>query len=182
MSLPTSTNQAIVYTVKETPNSTVAACLLAFKVNLTANDQALEIENTENSNKVLSKTKYDVLAEKITSFVDLDKNWDGYGAVKVLPEVTKTASSLISMLNSSLTDRVTDLFPNPNGTITIEWENRRKEKLSLEIGQENYSYFVKFQDKKPLLVDGTAILSEFKDFSNHLEDLFSEEIQKYILS
>jgi hypothetical protein len=33
-------------------------------------------------------------------------------------------------------------YPNPNGTITFEWENLENEIVLVEIGNDTFSYFV----------------------------------------
>jgi len=72
--------------------------------------------------------------------------------------------------------KVTDMFPNPHGTITIEWENKACEKLGLEIGVDNYSYFIRYNVGQPRLVNGQDILLDFKDFAQNLETLLNGEI------
>lgn len=54
----------------------------------------------------------------------------------------------------NLIESVTDCYETDHKTFTIEWKGENG-KLSLEIGKDNYSYFVKFKNgKNPILVDG----------------------------
>ena len=96
------------------------------------NEQPFQMMNSDKIRVPISK--YDHLKDEIESFLELKNNWDGYGATPVINEVAQSAKQLIPLLTSYFIDRITDVFPNPHGTITIEWENRKKEKLSLEIG------------------------------------------------
>ncbi|SRR5260221_7551033 len=123
--------------------------------------------------------KYAWARNEIDKILALKQNWDGQGAVPVLSEVGETSVKLFNL--PAFIDGVSDIFPNPHGTITIEWTNARKEKLSLEIGVNNYSYFVKYSDKKPKLVDGKNILIDSKAITQDLGELFSEEILDFIL-
>jgi hypothetical protein len=147
-------------------------------ISTSENSKLIEYRNSEVSLVPLSK--YESLKKDINEFVKLKENWDGYGAIPVLPSIAETANTLIDFLGSPFIDGISDIFPNPHGTITIEWQNRNKEKLSLEIGEINYSYFIKYKDENPLLVDGENILSDLKTVTSNLESLFSEEIQKYL--
>lgn len=126
-------------------------------------------------------SKYDHLKNEIDSLVALKNNWDGYGATPVVNEIAQSAKQLIPLLASYYVDRVTDVFPNTHGTITIEWENRKKEKLSLEIGANNYSYFVKFNNTNPKFINGENILADLKVITSDLGELFRDEITKYLL-
>ncbi len=133
-----------------------------------------------NSDKILVPiSQYDYLKDEIDSFLELKNNWDGYGASPVINEVAQATKRLIPLLASHLIDRVTDVFPNPHGTITIEWENRTKERLSLEIGQNNYSYFVKLNNTNPKFINGENILTDLKVITSDLGELFGDEIPKY---
>ena len=108
--------------------------------------QQLSQEISEYSNILLSKSFVDksLFIEKILSFKSLENSWDGYGA---LPLGVKCASNAIRLLDSfdmSILTKVSDVHPNPNGTITFEWENKDSEIVSLEIGKDTFTYFVDF--------------------------------------
>jgi hypothetical protein len=126
--------------------------------------------------------KYEYLMAEIEKFTTLNRNWDGHGAIPLFPEIAVITSKLLVMLGATFIDKITDVLPNPKGTITIEWENRKGEKLALEIGLDNYSYFISYEDGQPLLVNGHNIFADFKTFAQDLENLLSEEIQKYVFS
>lgn len=113
---------------------------------------------------------------KILEFTSLPNDWDGYGAVPLLKEIGVTATTFVTMLSSSYIDYISDIFPNPNGTLTIDWENQHGEKLSLEIGLKNYSFFVKYLNKQPNFVNGEDIIMDRESVTEALSELFSENI------
>lgn len=125
--------------------------------------------------------RFESWKNEIAEFSKLGENWDGYGASPVAGEIGEIAEQLLAMFSNDLIDRISDMFPNPHGTLTIEWENRENEKLSLEIGISNYSYFIRYKDNPPYLVNGHDVLHDNKEIASDLGDLFSEEIPKYIL-
>lgn len=76
----------------------------------------------------------------ILSFACLKNDWDGFGAFPLENKSSVNALSIVSMLNKEITNQISDLFPNPHGTLTIEWETSNG-LLSLEIGNEEISFF-----------------------------------------
>jgi len=133
-----------------------------------------QVEMTSSEGPTLFGSPIDLLKSKIDLFVGLENNWDGYGGVPLLKSIANKAKSFIPLLSGDLIDKISDIFPNNHGTITIEWENK-KEKLSLEIGETNYSYFVKYNDgKAPKFVRGNDIVSDLQNFAQTL-GLFCSE-------
>lgn len=99
---------------------------------------------------------------------NLTGNWDGYGGIASLPKIVSTAKKIITLLHEY---PIYDLYPMPNGTITIEWVNSKEDKISLEIGEENYSYFVTGPIKK--FVDGDDIMKRLSSrLMNDVNNLF----------
>jgi hypothetical protein len=143
------------------------------------NDKPLELNTS--GDVFVELNKYDWIKKEIDDFTLLKSNWDGYGGTPVLDTIAQIAKQFIPMLNDSFIDRITDIYPNPHGTITIEWKNSKNEKLSLEIGEKNYSYFVKYQTKNPTLENGENIISDFKKITTELDGLFVDEIPTLIL-
>jgi len=76
----------------------------------------------------------------ILSFACLKKDWDGFGAYPLENKSSVNALSIVSMLNKDIINQISDLFPNPHGTLTIEWETSDG-LLSLEIGNDSISFF-----------------------------------------
>jgi hypothetical protein len=125
--------------------------------------------------------KHDLLKDEIDGLTSLKLNWDGYGAIPVLDKIAQTAKQLIGILGFSFVERISDIFPNAHGTLTMEWENSHQEKLSLEIGENNYSYFIKFNTINPKFVNGENILSDLATITQDLGELFRKEIPHYNL-
>lgn len=96
------------------------------------------------SNEILVNKKKECI-ESILSFRSLQESWDGYGAY---PLEVKSATNSIEFLETlGLNHKFitpTDIFPNPTGTVSLIWENNEDERLSLEIGNNAYSYYTKF--------------------------------------
>lgn len=97
-----------------------------------------------NNDILLDKNKRETI-ESILSFKSLQESWDGYGA---LPLEVKSATNAIEFLETLGLKHTfftpTDIFPNPTGTVSLIWENNEDERLSLEIGNNAYSYYTKF--------------------------------------
>lgn len=120
----------------------------------------------------LPENYYDYLLNKICEILELKENWDGYEADSISSEVGETAKNFIYCLNDTQIEKISDIFPNAHGTITIEWINSKGQKLSLEIGKTRYSYFIDYLDNKPKLVDGQDIFSDIKDITAQISQFF----------
>lgn len=139
------------------------------------------------------KGNYNVSAQGVfmrpTKFIELDinrftklkDNWDGYGGVPVSSAVADRVRKFVWSLDPSLTLKISDVFPNSHGTISIDWENEKQEKLSIEIGKTTFSYFVDYNDvKETKLFDGVG-LPDIESFTYYILDLFKSEDIKYVL-
>ena len=68
----------------------------------------------------------------------LDSNWDGEGAVSISQRVVENAKfALLALLGSG---RSPEIFPNSNGTVSLEWEARPA--AHLEVGLTSFSMYV----------------------------------------
>lgn len=119
--------------------------------------------NDVNKLDELNFSKKEIIKD-ILSFKTLKNNWDGYDAIPL--EIQSAANSvyLLDRIDEKLIGRINDFYPNTHGTISFEWINELDEKLVLEIGNETFSYFVKFNSSEP-------------KFFNYLE-LNNENIKK----
>lgn len=154
------------------------------KLSIAYNEKDIFIDNQLGAECFFiydNDNKFDWAKDQVNSLLDLKQNWDGYGAIPISHSIIECAESFIACLDSTFIDKISDIFANPNGTITIEWENTSKEKISLEIGTNSYSYFVKFNNKAPLLKDGENIVFDFKDFASVLGELFINDLPKMLL-
>lgn len=111
------------------------------------------------------------IVSNILSFHTLKQDWDGYGAI---PSNVKTCANSISFLVEvkEFKDYINEVYPNPHGTISIEWENLNNERLVVEIGEDGFSFYIKY-DTEPLITgefDTSDIAAE--KISQHLKKLF----------
>lgn len=83
----------------------------------------------------------------------MPENWDGYGALKISKIAIGNAKRAISQLLAHVP--LPDITPNPNGTVSLEWENARG-LGHIEIGQTRYSMFMKLRDNVVIPIDGAA--------------------------
>ncbi|MEO6252108.1 MAG: hypothetical protein ABIO79_02340 [Ferruginibacter sp.] len=111
---------------------------------------------------------------RVNEFISLNANWDGYNSVPVATQSGQNAINFVTCLNDVLLEKVSDIFPNPHGTITFEWVNSSEEKISLEIGSNSYSYFVTHSNKTPKLIDGKDIFSNIGEITNEISSLVRE--------
>lgn len=112
--------------------------------------------------------------EEILSFKSLQESWDGYGA---LPLQVKSAANAITFLETyelkSNFIKPTDLFPNPTGTISLIWENSNEDRVSVEIGNQQISYYTKLNNSNPSFFNNIEI-TEFnvEDITRKINSLF----------
>lgn len=82
-----------------------------------------------------------------------DPNWDGYGSLGIRAE-TKT-NAIQGIQNVLLEAPVPDVAPNPNGTLSFEWETNNGA-AHLEVGQTMFSFYVRPRAGEPILFSGPA--------------------------
>jgi hypothetical protein len=90
---------------------------------------------------------------RIEELCRLEPNWDGYGALPI-SQGTKynSLATLRGILQSAPSPELT---PNPNGTLSFEWETREGS-AHLEVGQTKVSFYLKPIVGKPLFVESIA--------------------------
>ena len=91
-------------------------------------------------------------------FPQIDHNWDGHNAYPPEIDCASNALLLVDLLGDSIRN-VKEIYPNPNGTITFEWNNDLDEVLNVEIGIETMSYYVEIAGKKTVYADQKVISS-----------------------
>jgi hypothetical protein len=90
---------------------------------------------------------------EITTIAGLPANWDGYNALPIQQETKNNALAAAAQI---LTWAPTsDISPNPNGTISMEWESDYG-LAYLEIGKTKYSFFIDRKCGTTLYSDGAA--------------------------
>lgn len=83
----------------------------------------------------------------------MPENWDGYGAVQFNSETKKNALLALDIILAVAP--MPDITPNPNGTISFEWESSYGVG-HLEIGRTKYSFYIKPASGNPMFSDGLA--------------------------
>lgn len=121
-------------------------------------DYAKNTFSLENYSFCKNNKKSNIWTEKILSFKSLQESWDGYGAV---PLEIKSASNAIFFLETlsekSNIANLSDIFPNPHGTLSLIWENIYNERLSLEIGNNSMSYYYTLNSNSPKFFNNIEI-------------------------
>lgn len=74
----------------------------------------------------------------LAKFVD---NWDEEGAMRVSTTAIKNVLNLLDHASIRI-DLLRDIYANPNGTISVEWENDNNEFAGMQIGRKQMSYYV----------------------------------------
>tara|TARA_R110001592_G_scaffold205863_2_gene456459 strand:- start:2339 stop:3010 length:672 start_codon:yes stop_codon:yes gene_type:complete len=97
------------------------------------------------------------LIRRIMSFKSLNRNWDGYGALPTEVQSASNAIIFMGYLNRRTLSKITDVYPNPHGTVTMYWENNNDETLSLEMGNEHFNYYLNLNSLEPITIDNVAI-------------------------
>jgi hypothetical protein len=105
----------------------------------------------------------------VLSMASLEDDWDGYGAAAIPPDIIRMAYAIISSLQDYVP--APEISPNPNGTISLEWENERG-RAHLEIGRTRYSLYFKREGLATLYNDG-AVAQIDDSMRNLLDEMFS---------
>lgn len=82
--------------------------------------------------------------QQLMEIANYRDNWDGYGAMRPLSECLSHALDLMGNPAFNL-EHLSEIYPNPNGTITMEWE-RDDDEIGLELGSEEFSFYAHFGD------------------------------------
>tara|TARA_R110001583_G_scaffold195093_1_gene369023 strand:- start:1514 stop:2161 length:648 start_codon:yes stop_codon:yes gene_type:complete len=118
-----------------------------FEYNKTVSNDIVNYINSINFISKQTITKYSLITE-ILSFKSLNESWDGYGSLPLEIESASNAIKLMDLIGEKTFCRVNNFYPNPNGTISFEWINSEKEIVSVEIGNNTFSYFVELSSLK----------------------------------
>lgn len=124
------------------------------------------------NNHLIKEEKKDIQREQaqedVRAFANFQDDWDGYGAVRPVAECLNHALEIIRNKNIRL-EHLSDIYPNPNGTLTLEWEQGDNE-IGLEVGSHEFSYFAHFgeyhtyNNRKHYVAEEIERLSEYIAF------------------
>ncbi len=99
--------------------------------------------NTSIVNDVLTSLRQS-LYNKILLSTLLSDGWDGDDSYAPIPETINNILLLVKSLPEYYKVLYSDMHVNHHGTVTITWENKNDDMLSVEIGKEMMSYFTEF--------------------------------------
>lgn len=120
--------------------------------------------NWENLSIAKEQNKKDILIQnllnQVFSFRSLDNNWDGYGAIPVSALAASATSQIIHHLSEGSLDKLEDIFPNTNGSISLKWTNLFGERISLSVGAHKMSYYVAKLQHEVVFSDDIEISSD----------------------
>jgi hypothetical protein len=98
----------------------------------------------------------DQLQEEISAIARLRQNWDGYGAIPVSNNARQNTMAFVnSTAFANMNFGSPQVAPNPNGTMSVEWENAEGEAY-VEFGDALASAFIKRTDGRPVYMHGNA--------------------------
>ena len=100
------------------------------------------------------------LVSEILSFKSLENNWDGFGTIPLEVESAVNVITLIDLIGENLSCTIGEIFPNPNGTISLIWNNQSNETISIEVGNGSLSFYVALSSHKTLFFNDIKINSE----------------------
>lgn len=116
-------------------------------------------------------SKHELITE-ILSFKTLNNNWDGYGAIPLEVRSAANILTLMDLIDENVFCTVDDIYPNPNGTISLSWNNHSGETVSLEVGNETLSYYVALSSQETLFFNEIKINGkEAEKISKQIERL-----------
>lgn len=98
--------------------------------------------NQEGSTTSVNSTENQKSARLLNKYKNLPSNWDSYGALSIPDKVISNANYLLELMPE--TGIAPDIYPNPNGTISLEWESRQVN-AHLEVGETEYSLYIKYR-------------------------------------
>ncbi len=97
------------------------------------------------------------IISKIQLFISLMDRWDGYSAIPVQVDASTNAIMFVYQMPYLVASRLQDVYPTQNGTVGFMWKNDKEERVSLEIGDDSYSYYAKYTDKSPIFGKGNKL-------------------------
>jgi hypothetical protein len=92
----------------------------------------------------------------VSTFQSLGPDWDGYGAVPISETARSNATRVLDIIEAMPVSLPTpEISPNPNGTISMEWDTEDAEAY-IEIGNTRFSGYIRSSDASPVYLQGDA--------------------------
>ncbi|MCP4695421.1 MAG: hypothetical protein GY862_01030 [Gammaproteobacteria bacterium] len=100
-------------------------------------------EEDADSLSTINKVDRKAILAHLEDISKLPENWDSLGANNISDICIKNTRKIILGLYHSIASP--EIYPNPNGTITLDWE-ADEQLLSIEIGDTRYSSYWEIGD------------------------------------
>lgn len=140
-----------------------------YRYNKAITEDLVKYINNINTISKRNISKHSLL-KNILSYKSLTESWDGYGAIPLEIESATNSIQLLDLIGENIFCRVSNFYPNPNGTITFEWENSENEIVSLEVGNNTFSYFVEMASLEIMFFNNKLInATEAKKLSEFIQ-------------
>ena len=99
------------------------------------------LANLQSDIRLAEENRRQNLKIETMALAKLVDNWDEDGAMRVS---TTAIKNVLNLLDHALVrlDLLQDIYANPNGTISVEWENDNNEFAGMQIGRKQMSYYV----------------------------------------
>ena len=126
-------------------------------------DKELNNDKKAGTKPMLATGFLDLIIQEIETFTKVENQWDGQGALPLLIEVYNNSKLIILKLKIN----PSDFYPNPNGTLSIDYE-RNKNGVYLEIGKTEFSFYTKGEkvEFKNIIAITEENLNELEIFVN----------------
>lgn len=120
-----------------------------------------------------AKVNKTVLVERILSFKVLEQNWDGNDGIPLECSSAANAIHVVYVLSQKALNKLTDVYPNNNGTVTMLWVNNSGERISIGVGNKTFSYYCKLNvEAKPLFFNDLPLNTKsIKQLEEHISSL-----------
>lgn len=98
-------------------------------------------------------SEWDYVENQIEELSKMPVCWDGYDALPI--RLTTKYNSLYALRHIRRYTNAPDITPNPNGTLSFEWETAQGVG-HLEIGQTRLSFYIQLQQGDPIFLDASS--------------------------
>ena len=98
-------------------------------------------DDLQNEAVLIEESKRESLKVEVMALAKLSENWDEEGATRVSTTAIKNVLNLLDHVSVRV-DLLQDIYANPNGSVSVEWENANHEYAGVQIGRKQMSYYI----------------------------------------
>lgn len=99
------------------------------------------MSSLQHDDALVEESKRESWKVDVMALAQLTDNWDEEGAQRVSTTAIKHVLNLLDH-PSVRVDLLQDIYANPNGTVSVEWESDNHEYAGVQIGRKQMSYYV----------------------------------------